>query len=177
MPAFKITQKIHPISTRYVVTDAEGGEICHVRKKKFKIREELVLWADADETRPYARIKARNLVDFGGTYDVLDEGERAIGALQRQGVQSLLRGSWKILDASGATLAAVQEDSMALALLRRVGGLPLPVGFTFTGPDGGVLGTHKRRFGVRDAYDLQIDRLDTRLAVAQGLALDLLEGR
>ncbi|MCP9489882.1 MAG: hypothetical protein MSC31_08395 [Solirubrobacteraceae bacterium MAG38_C4-C5] len=178
MPNFTITQKIHPISTRYVVTEAEGGgEICHVRKKKFQLREELVLWADEGETRPYARVKARNVVDFGGIYEVLDEAERPVGALRRQGMQSLARVRWEILDAGGTTLAVVQEDSLALALLRRFVGLPLPVGFSFTAPDGGVVGNHKRRFGLRDVYDLQVDGIDPRLAIAQGIALDVLEQR
>lgn len=178
MASYTITQKIHPISTRYVVTDAESGnEVCHVRKKKFRLREELVLWADESETRPYARVKARNVVDFGGLYEVLDEAERPVGALRRQGMQSMLRVRWEILDAAGTTLAMVQEDSMAMALLRRFIGLPVPIGFSFTAPDGGVVGNHKRRFGLRDVYDVHADGIDPRLAIAQGIALDLLEAR
>jgi len=177
MARFTITQKIHPISTRYVVTDADGGEVCHVRKKKFRLREELVLWADERETQPYARVKARNVVDFGGFYEVLDEGERPVGALRRQGMQSMLRVRWEVLDADGTTLAVVQEDSVALALLRRFAGLPVPVGFVFTAPGGGPVGRHKRRFGIRDVYDLDVDGLDPRLAIAQGIALDVLEQR
>ena len=174
---YTITQKIHPISTRYVVTGPDGGEVCHVRKKKFKLREELVLWADADETRPWARVKARNVVDFGGTYDVLDEGERPVGALRRQGMQSMLRARWEVQDTAGGVLAVVQEDSLALALLRRTLGLPVPIAYGFTAPSGEVLGQHKRRFGIRDVYDLDVDGIDPRLAIAQGIALDLLEGR
>lgn len=177
MPTFTITQKIHPVSTRYVVTDGSGAEVCHVRKKKFKLKEELVLWADGDETRPYARIKARSAVDFGGTYDVLDEAERPVGAIQRKGMASMVRGSWTILDASGTPVAAVTEDSMALALLRRVANVPLPVGFSFTAPDGTVVGTHKRKMGIKDVYEMTVDGIDPRLAIAQGIALDLLESR
>lgn len=177
MPRYTITQKIHPISTRYVVTDGAGGEVCHVRKKKFKLREELVLWADSDEKRPWARVKARSVVDFGGTYDVFDEAERPVGAIRKAGVRSMLRVHWQIVDTGGQTLADVQEDSLALALLRRLAGLPVPVGFAFTAPDGRSLGRHKRRFGLRDVYDLEVEGIDPRLAIAQGIALDLLEGR
>lgn len=114
MPAFTVAQKVHPISTRYVVTDSGGGEVCHVRKKRFTLREELVLWVDADETRPWARVKARNVVDFGGTYDVRDAQEQPVGALRRQGMLSMLRSRWEVQDTAGGVLAVVQEDPLAL---------------------------------------------------------------
>lgn len=177
MADFVLTQRISPISTRYVVTDGAGAEVCHVRKKKFKLREELVLWADSDETRPWARVRARNVVDFGGTYDVLDEAERPVGALRRFGLASMLRSRWEVQDPTGTVLGTFSEDSLVFALLRRFGNLPLPIGFSFTGPDGHELGTHRRRFGFRDVYDMHVEGLDPRVAVAQGLALDVLEGR
>lgn len=177
MPAFTITQKIHPISPRYVVADDTGAEICHVRKKGFRLKDELVFWADADETRPWARLKERSLADFVGAYDITDEAEQPIGAIRRAGMRSMLRGTWEIAGPDGEALATVQEDSLVFALLRRARNVPLPVAYTFTAPDGTVLGTHKRRMGLRDVYDLQVDGLDPRLAIAQGIALDLLEGR
>lgn len=173
-----ITQRIHPVSTRYVVEDGVGNEVCHVKAKRFKLREELVLWRDDGERTPYASIKARSVVDFGGVYDVREpDGDRLVGSLQRQGVRSMLRGSWSILGPGGETIATVAEDSMALALLRRMVGLPLPITYSVTGADGTALGTHKRRFGIRDRYDLDVEGIDERLLVALGVGLDLLESR
>lgn len=177
MSRLTITQKIHPISNRYVVHDAGGTEICHVKAKKFKLREELVMWQDDGESTAYARVKARSVIDFGGAYDVSDGAGTRVGTLRRRGMKSMLRVEWTIEDAGGQTLATVSEDSTAKALLRRFANVPLPIGFTFTAPDGTVLGHHKRRMGIRDVYDVDVAGIDPRLVAAIGVGLDLLEDR
>ena len=150
---------MHPIRTRYVVTDDAGTGFCHMYKKTLTLGEELVRWADSNETRPFDRLRARSAIDVGGTYAMPDEAERPIGALMRAGVRSMPGGTWEVPGVDGGVLATVEEDSAVYAALRRTASLPRPVGVTVTAPGGQVVG------------------LDPHLALAPGIALDLLEAR
>ncbi len=177
MPRLTITQKIHPISNRDVITADDGTELCHVKAKKFRLREELVLWKDDSEHQSYARVKARSVIDFAGAYDVFDDAGELVGTLRRSGLRSLLRVRWEIVDAHEQPIATVTEDRLLLAVLRRLGDIPVPLRFTFTTPDGTVIGHHRRRMGVRDRYEVDVTGVDTRLIAAIGVSLDLLEER
>ena len=152
------------------------------------IKEDIRFFADENEVRELWRIKARSLMEFGGRYDVTTpEGER-IGVLGKVFGKSLLRSTWSIMDANEQELAIAKERSVPIAILRRViDAVPygdfVPIPFHFTIDDGERhVGDLNRRFGIRDTYDLDVSgdverKIDRRLAVSLGIALDALQSR
>jgi hypothetical protein len=67
-------------------------------------------------------IHARQIIDFGATYDVSDStaGNVPLFALRRKGLRSVfVRDHWDILDTAGNVIGTVEETSGNLALLRR----------------------------------------------------------
>ena len=60
-------------------------------------------------------IKARNIIDFSATYDIIDvtSGE-ILGSAQRKGLKSILKDTWKLLDVNGNQYGEMIEDSNAL---------------------------------------------------------------
>ncbi|MFW6303327.1 MAG: hypothetical protein ACOC2L_01785, partial [Candidatus Sumerlaeota bacterium] len=40
--------------------------------KGFKLREDLRVYTDESKSQEVFRISARNIIDFGGTYDIID---------------------------------------------------------------------------------------------------------
>ncbi|HND31695.1 MAG TPA: hypothetical protein PLA94_16950 [Myxococcota bacterium] len=157
----------------------DGSLQFFVKQKAFKIKEEITIFADEGQTQPMLRIRARSALDFSATYDVVDaaSGER-IGACRREGLKSILRDSWLILGDGDATIAKLQEDSGAMALLRRF--FPIIPQTFHVSVDGQDVGYIKQRFTFfRLTYDVDFSRspLDPRLGVAITVLLLAIEGR
>ena len=192
--AFFIDQLIRPMANLYRVSTlgadgASAGEpVAFVRQKKLAIREDIRFFADENEGEELFRLKARGLMEFRGRYDVLlPEGGRA-GVLEKVFGASLLRSTWRLLDAEEREVGMAFEKSAPVALLRRAIDLVpygdfIPIVFHFTiTVDGQPVGDLRRPIGLRDRYVLNLRgdaerRIDRRTAVALGIALDALQSR
>jgi uncharacterized protein YxjI len=128
------------------------------------------------------------MMEFGGRYDVTTPEGDKLGVLGKVFGKSLLRSTWSIMDADEQELAIAKERSVPVAILRRViDAVPygdfVPIPFHFTIDDGERhIGDLNRRFGIRDTYDLDVSgdverKIDRRLAVSLGIALDALQSR
>jgi hypothetical protein len=192
---FLVDQLVRPVANLYRVTPLAVGEtpagppIAYVRQKKLKIKEDIRFYADEGETQELFRIKARSILDFGGSrYDVL-EGEERIGLLWHKFLESLIRTAWHVGGPDEQEIAIARERSAPGAIARRlidyvpyVGGyIPIPYNFDIL-IEGEVAGGMDRKFKLRDQYilDLSGDRekkLDRRVAVALAVGLDTLQNR
>jgi uncharacterized protein YxjI len=192
---FLVDQLVRPIANLYRVTPLAAGEtpaggpVAFVRQKKLALKEDIRFYADDSESQELFRIKARAVLEIGGRYDVAAADGTRIGVLEKVFGKSLLRSTWRILDADEQEVAAAQERSMAAALVRRaidfvpdVGGLiPIPYNFDIL-VDGAVAGRMDRKFQLRDRYVLDLAgdperRIDRRLAVALAIGLDTIQNR
>jgi uncharacterized protein YxjI len=193
---FLVEQLFRPVVNLYQVTPLAAGEtpaggpVAYVRQKRMAIKEDVRFYADENETRELFRIKARRMLDIGGSYDVTTaEGER-IGVLQKVFGRSLFRSTWKILGPQEEELVTAQERSLFLAIARRlvdfvpyVGEyIPIPYNFEITDAAGTRVGGMDRKFQIRDKYILDLSgdharALDRRLAVALAIGLDTLQNR
>jgi hypothetical protein len=192
--AFFIDQLIKPIANLYRISTlgadrASAGEpVAFVRQKKLSLREDIRFFADESESEEMFRMKARQVFDVRGRYDVTTpEGER-IGMLEKVLGISFLRSTWKVHDANEQQVALAQEKSIHVALLRRLidfvpYGEFVPILFQFTIlMDGREIGELRRPMGVRDRYTLTLGgdadrRLDRRVGIALAIALDALQSR
>jgi hypothetical protein len=183
---FRLDQLIRPVANLYKVSalapgDEAGAPVAFVRQKKLAIREDLRFFADESESEELFRVKARQVVDVGGRYDVTTPAGERIGVLQRRFAQTLLRTTWAILDADEGSLAEVTESSTARAIFRRVVDVPLLYHFSIV-VDGRQVGEVRRVFTLRDRYVMTLGgdidrRIDRRLAVALLVVLDALQAR
>jgi uncharacterized protein YxjI len=103
--------KIIAISPQVRVTDAMGRLIMYVRQKAFKLKEDVTIFADEQQQLPLLHIKADRIIDVSATYTIRDTTERVLGAVRGQGIRSLWRRSFAILDASGQTIGDIKEDN------------------------------------------------------------------
>ena len=161
----------------------DGQLAFFVKQKAFRLKEDITVYADETQTLPVLQIRARNIIDFSATYDVSDPHTgQTVGALQRKGVRSMLRDEWHVLDPTGAILAVIQEESIALAVLRRVLFNLIPQIFTVT-QDSVWLGEMKQRFNpFLHVYDVDLrptknHELNPRLGIAAAVLLLAIEGR
>ena len=185
---------MRPIVNLYRVTPLAVGEtpagppLAFVRQKRMALKEDIRFFADEGEQEELFRIKARQMLDVRGRFDVTTPDGQRIGVLEKVFGRSLVRSTWRIVGPDESEVAVVEERSLRIAILRRVidfvpYGELIPIVFHFTiRADGNELGDLTRRWGLRDRYVLDLARdterrLDRRLAIALAIALDALQGR
>jgi uncharacterized protein YxjI len=165
------------------IYDEAGNVAFYSKMKAFKLKEDLRVFTSEEMNEEVLSIKARNILDISATYDVTDTTTgRKIGALRRKGLKSILRDEWLILDANDQEMGSIQEDSLALALVRRL--LSNLVPQTFQGTVGGTpVLTFRQRFNPfiqKIELDFSVDRggkLDRRMGIAAAVLLCAIEGR
>lgn len=192
--SFFIDQLIRPVANLYRISTlgldkaSPGDPLAFVRQKKLALKEDIRFFADESEQQELFRIKARQMFELKARYDVTTpEGER-LGVLEKVFGKSILRSTWKLHDANEQEVAMAEEKSMHVALFRRIiDAIPygdfVPVIFQFTiRMDGREVGEMRRPIGFRDRYILTVGgdherRIDRRVVVALGIALDALQSR
>lgn len=171
----------------FQVWDEAGTLVAYSEQKAFKLKEDIRIYADEAKSRELITIAARQIIDFSAAYDIMDAttGEK-VGALKRMGGRSILRDEWMILDASEQQVGTLIEDSMALALIRRLLTALVPQRYDVFMPDatsGQKVGSLDQAFNPF-VYKLEVDlsfdtsgRFDRRIAVAAAVLLAAVEGR
>mgnify|MGYP001765929830 FL=1 len=181
---FLLKRQVFALTGKFRLYNPQGMLVLFSQQKMFKLKEDIRVYADEAKTREILYIQARQILDFSAAYDVVDSQTGAkVGVLRRKGLRSMLQDEWEVLDASDRAIGILHEDSMALALLRRLLlGSWLPQNYDLLLGSERVADLRQRFNPFR--YDLDIDcsmdtahRLDRRLAVAAGILLATIEGR
>lgn len=165
------------------IYDDLGNVAFYSKMKAFKLKEDLRVFTGEDMNEEVLSIKARKILDISATYDVTDTATgQKIGALRRKGLKSLLRDEWLILDANDQEQGLIQEDSMILALVRRL--LSNLVPQTFQGTMGGAPVFTFRQYFNPFIQKIELNfgadtagRLDRRMGIAAAVLLCAIEGR
>ena len=161
-----------------------GNLVMFSEQKMFKLKEDIRVYADEEKTQEILLVQARQIIDFSAAYDVIDATTNEnVGTLRRKGLRSMLRDEWEVLTPAGQVIGLLFEDSVGLAMLRRLllGSL-LPQNYDLT-IGGQRVADLKQRFNPF-RYELDLDfsmdtvrQLDRRLGIAAGILLAAIEGR
>ena len=109
------------VGAAFNVLDPQGVSFLYANLKAFKLKEDIRLYSNEDMLHELMVIKARDILDFSATYDVEDSTiNEKIGAFKRRGFQSMIKDEWIMMDPHDHEIGIIKEDSMALALIRRV---------------------------------------------------------
>lgn len=165
------------------IYDTQGNVVLYSKQKAFRLREDIRLYSGEDMQQELLRISARQVIDFGASYDVFDSSTGELtGTLRRKGFRGILRDKWLLFDSSGAEIGFIEEDQMVLALVRRFVTNLIPQTFSIH-LGGQQVAQLRQRFNPLIAkleLDLREDpdrRLDRRLAIAAALLISAIEGR
>jgi uncharacterized protein YxjI len=179
-----IRQRIRLMVNQYEVhavnpDGSEGELLAFAQQKRLAFKEQVTLYTDDTKQQPVLGFKARQVLDLGATYDVVDSSGGPIGLFRKDFAKSLLRSTWHV-EQPGLGVATGQERNVFVAVLRRlIDSLSwLPYHFDFTAGAQPVFSVD-RRWGLRDRYVVQIQdpRIDRRLVIAMAVALDALQSR
>ena len=175
-----------------------GQELGFIKMKAFKLKEDIRIFSDSNMTTELLTIRARKVIDFGATYDVIDPTNQGhLFSLKREGMAStFVRDRWNVLDTAGNIVAQVEETG-GIALARRyinvipiIGGI-VDMVFWFKKQhysivsyqqgqeiNAGQITRQKNPFVIKfesDTTAAQV-RLDGRIYVAIGAMLSTIEG-
>src|SRR5919202_2295679 len=106
-----ISFKIVTIGTRIRVTDAAGRIVAYARKEKFKLKEDVRVYEDEDQSRLLFRIKADRMLDFSARYAISGPEGHPIGAVGRHGMKSLWSSAYVLVDADGMEAGSIREEN------------------------------------------------------------------
>ena len=183
-PNYLLKRQIFALTGKFRFYDPSGRLVMFSEQRMFKLREDIRVYSDESKTYEVLSIKARQIIDFSAAYDVVDtEYNQKVGTLRRKGWNSMLRDEWQALDENENQIGVLFEDSMGLAMLRRLllGSL-LPQNYDITLGETRVADLKQNFNPFR--YELVIDfsmdtakRLDPRLGIAAGILLAAIEGR
>ncbi len=180
---FTIRRKVLTlVGAKFHIYNADGKLIGFSKQKAFKLKEDIRVYADESMSRELMSIRARQLIDFGAAYDVIDSvGGEKIGALRRSGFTSLLRDQWLVLDEHDQQIGIIQEDNALLALVRRFVTNLIPQGYSLRDASGRELATMRQHFNpfVQKLTVVveEDDSIDPHLVLAAGILLVAIEGR
>lgn len=183
-PNYLLRRQAIALTGKFRFYDPAGRLVMFSEQKMFRLREDIRVYGDENKSQEVLSIKARQIVDFSAAYDVVDTAlNQKVGALRRRGWSSLLRDEWEVLDANDNVIGKLFEDSVGLAMLRRLllGSL-LPQNYDMTLGDSRVADLKQRFNPFR--YELDLDftmdpsqRLDRRLGIAAAILLAAVEGK
>lgn len=183
-PTYLLKRQAIALTGKFRFYDPLGNLVMFSEQKMFRWKEDIRVYADEEKTREVLSIKARQIMDFSAAYDVVDtEMNQKVGALRRKGFRSLFRDEWEVLDENDNVKGLLFEDSMGLAMLRRlVLGSWLPQNYDITFGTMRVADL-KQNFNLF-RYELNLDfsmdvshMLDRRIGIAAGILLAAVEGK
>ena len=173
------------LGRKFWIYGPDGSTLFFVQRKAFKLKEDIKVYGDEGKTEVLLSIKARQILDISATYDVTDEktGEK-VGALRRKGLKSIIRDEWLVLNANDDEIGLVQEDSAALAMVRRFVpyGNVIPQTYHLKVDDQmvGKIKQHFNPFVLKYDVDFSHDTnnaLDRRLGIVATVMMLAIEGR
>ncbi|KXK13514.1 MAG: hypothetical protein UZ14_CFX002001593 [Chloroflexi bacterium OLB14] len=182
-PHYLLKRQVFALTGKFRFYDSAGRQLMFSEQKMFRWKEDIRVYADEAKTQEVLSIKARQIIDFSAAFDVVDSASnQKVGALRRKGLASILRDEWEVLDANDNVIGKLFEDSVGLALVRRLLTALVPQNYDITVGESRVADL-KQNFNPF-SYQLNIDfsmdtagRLDRRLGIAAGILLAAIEGK
>lgn len=181
---YLLRRQVLALTGKFRIYSPAGQLVLFSEQGMFRLKEDIRVYADDSKTQELLWIQARQILDFSAAYDVTDTttGVR-VGSLRRKGLRSMVRDTWEIWDPGEAPLGVIEEDTLALGLLRRfVLGSLLPQNYDAR-LGGERVADFRQRFNLF-RYELDIDftpdvsrRLDRRLGLAAAILLGTIEGK
>ena len=128
----KLSFKLITLVSQIYIRDANGELLGYVRQKLLKLKEDINVFADEEQTHHLYNIKADRILDFSAKYNFTDNQGRSVGAIKRKGMRSIFKAHYEIYDSSGVLSMEIHEENGWIKVVDSLVG-ELPVIGMFTG--------------------------------------------
>lgn len=100
------------LGRNFHVHDPNGNMCMYVQHKILTLKDEWNIYTDKSMGQSLVRVKAREAIALNPTTDVFDAASgETVGTVRSKGLKSIVRDTWEVLDASGAVIGELLEDS------------------------------------------------------------------
>ena len=127
-----LTFKLLALASQIYVRDANGNLVGYVKQKLLKLKEDINVFADEEQTELMFNIKADRVIDFSAQYNFTDSGGKFLGSIKRQGMRSIWRTHYQIFDAQNQQVLEINEENAWVKVFDALVG-EIPVVGIFTG--------------------------------------------
>ena len=124
--------KLLAIASQIYIRDASGNLLGYVKQKLFKLKEDINVFADENQTQLLFNVKADRVLDFSAKYNFTDARGSFLGSIKRKGMRSIFKASYEIHDASDVQVMKINEENGWIKVVDSLIG-ELPVVGMFTG--------------------------------------------
>ena len=107
----ELSFKILALASQIYIREANGNLLGYVKQKMFKLKEDINIFTDENQTQQKFNIKADRVIDFSATYNFTDNRGQPIGSIKRQGMRSIWRANYDVFDPSGNQIFKINEES------------------------------------------------------------------
>ena len=106
-----LTFKLLALANQIYVRDAHGNLLGYVKQKFFKLKEDINIFADEQQTQLLFNIKADRMIDWSANYSFTDSRGSYLGSIKRQGMRSIWKANYDISDSSGNLFYKIREEN------------------------------------------------------------------
>jgi hypothetical protein len=103
--------KILAFGPQVFIRNASEQEIFYVHQKAFKLKEDVAVYSNSSKSSQVYRIQADRILDISAEYSFSDAGGSLIGKIKREGMKSLWKASYIVMDGAGQMTHHVKEDN------------------------------------------------------------------
>ena len=106
-----LTFKFWSMASQIRVTDPTGQLVCQVKQRAFRLKEDVTIFEDEQQTRPRYRIRADRVLDIAPQYTISDPSGSVLGAVKREGMKSFWRARYRLLNPQGNDVGLIREEN------------------------------------------------------------------
>ena len=128
----KLSFKLLAIASQIYIRDSQGNLLGYVKQKLLKLKEDINVFADEQQTRHLFNIKADRVLDFSANYRFTNAQGQHLGSIKRKGMRSIFKANYEIFDAAGAQVMNIREENGWIKVVDALAG-ELPILGMFTG--------------------------------------------
>lgn len=103
--------KVVAFNPQIKITDASGQTVLYVKQKALALKEAVKVFADERQQTELYNIKANKIIDFSAQYNITTFAGSPVGTVKRQGMKSLWKATYDVLDNSGAQVGLIHEEN------------------------------------------------------------------
>ena len=124
--------KLLALASQIYIRDANGNLLGYVKQKLLKLKEDINVFADEQQTQHLFNIKADRVLDFSAKYNFTDNQGNVLGAIKRKGMRSIWKANYEITDPAGNLVFQVNEENAWVKVIDAFAG-EIPILGMFTG--------------------------------------------
>lgn len=128
----KLSFKLLAIASQIYIRDSQGNLLGYVKQKLLKLKEDINVFADEQQTRLLYNIKADRVLDFSANYRFTAAHGRHLGSIKRKGMRSIFKANYEVFDAAGGQVMKIHEENGWIKVVDSLAG-EIPIIGMFTG--------------------------------------------